>query len=121
MSILETQVKREGEKLITFRGQDVEPLKDKMAHIRNNQTKEEAHKKSMHFVGTIPAVLVEYLHKNGINLLKSKDMQRYVISHPDLSDFKCYQGQVRKPILTNTTKSKLDKLIKHWSAQGGIV
>lgn len=118
--ILKTQTSIKDGVVTHFRGQDVEPIIDKMAYIRNNLTKEDAHKKSMHLVGTIPAVIVEFFMKHGVNLFQSKDMQRYVISHPDLSKFRCYNGQTKRPNLSVAVKNRLDQLIRQWSANSGI-
>lgn len=96
--------------------QDVEPIIEHNQSISNLMDKSEFHKHSIYKVGSIPNVIVHAFLNNGINLYSSDEFNaneacKYILSHPSMKKFKCYNGSLSRAKIPHWLKTKIDSII----------
>lgn len=82
-------------KVVFQRSQDVEPLIDHLATLRN-ETTGKSKSGDLYHVGDLPMVIVEqYLAENGVTLhefLRDDTHVKRILTDPDFSKFRVWQG-----------------------------
>lgn len=83
-------------RIVFQRAQDVEPLIDQLAELRNTTTGKSASGELYH-VGDIPAVVIEqYLNENGVRwaeFIRDDTHIKRILQNPDFAKFRVWEGR----------------------------